>query len=277
MSKTGRIPIQFFIITFAWSWILWLSCVLCGLGIIPLSQETLARIRTPVIVIGAFGPAVGALCSLRTTKGKGAVRTYLKSFLTLSFGWKTWIAIFITLGSSTAIAWILPRFFGEAGVPTLLPSVFLFPLYWLLMVFLGGGQEEIGWRGYILPLLEQKLGRWLGSGILGLIWAFWHLPLWFIPGAYQTYMNFGGFIVLMLGYSFFYSWVLEASGKLPLAGMIAHGTANAFVPLFPVIVLNVNAVQVRYWIWVSMTLVIGIVFLKTQTARAAASRKEETR
>ena len=205
MSKTGGIPIRFFIITFAWSWTLWLSCVLCGLGIIPLSQETLARISTPAIAIGAFGPAVGALCSLRTTKGKGAIRTFLKSFVTLAFGCKTWIAIFVMLGLSTAIAWILPRFFGEAGVSTLLPSVFLFPLYWLLMVFFGGGQEEIGWRGYILPLLEQKFGRWLGSGVLGLIWAFWHLPLWFIPGTYQTYWNFGGFIILMLGYSFFYS------------------------------------------------------------------------
>ena len=97
--------------------------------------------------------------------------------------------------------------------------------------------------------------------LLGLIWAFWHLPSWFIPGTYQTYWNFGGFIILMLGYSFFYSWVMEASGRRPLAGMIVHGTANAFVPLFPVIVLSVNAVQVRYWIWVSLTLAIGIVFL----------------
>ena len=68
------------------------------------------------------------------------------------------------------------------------------------MVFLGGGQEEIGWRGYILPFLENKFGRWLGSGILGLIWAFWHLPLWFIPGTNQTYGNLEklAFFVLFL-------------------------------------------------------------------------------
>jgi membrane protease YdiL (CAAX protease family) len=265
-TEPGRIPIRFFVITFAWSWIPWLACVLCG-------PETLEKIRTPAIAFGAFGPAIGALCSVRTTGGTGAVRTFLKSFMTLSFGWNTWIAIFITLGASTAVAWILPRFFGEAGVSTLLPSVFIFPLYWLLMVFLGGGQEEIGWRGYILRFLEIKFGRWLGSGILGLIWASWHLPLWFIPGTYQANWNFGGFVILTLGYSFFYSWVREASGKRPLAGMIAHGTANAFVPLFPVIVPGANASPARFWIWVSLTLAIGIVFLKAQTARAAASRK----
>jgi uncharacterized protein len=98
VTKTRTVPIRFFVITFAWAWIPWLAC---------------------------------ALWSLRSTKGKGAVRTYLKSFMTPSFGWKTWVAIFITLGSSTAVAWILPRLFGEAGVSTLLPSVFIFPLYGL--------------------------------------------------------------------------------------------------------------------------------------------------
>lgn len=81
MLGTERIPIRFFIITFAWSWILWLPLVLCGFGIIPLSKDIFAAITVPVIGLGAFGPAVGALCSLRTTKGKGAIRTYLKSFL----------------------------------------------------------------------------------------------------------------------------------------------------------------------------------------------------
>jgi membrane protease YdiL (CAAX protease family) len=275
MRESERIPIRFFLITFSWAWILWLPLVLCGFGIIPLSKDMLSVLSIPAIGLGAFGPAVGAFCSLRTTKGKGAIRTYLKSFLSLKFGWKAWIAIFIVFGLSTAAAWIIPECFSEPRVSMLLPSILIFPLYWLLMVFVGGGQEEIGWRGYILPLLENKFGRWLGSGILGLIWASWHLPLWFIPGATQTYMNFGGFIMLMLGYSFLFSWVREASGKRPLAGMIVHGTANAFVPLFPVVVLNVNAVQVRYWIWVSLTLAIGIIFLWAQTARASASGKGE--
>jgi membrane protease YdiL (CAAX protease family) len=272
--RTERIPIRFFIITFAWSWILWFPLVLCGYGIIPLSKDVFAMITVLAVGLGAFGPAVGALCSLRATKGKGAIRTYLKSFLNLKFGWKVWIAIFVALGASTAVAWIIPGIYGEARLSTLLPSVYIFPLYWFLMVFFGGGQEEIGWRGYILPLLEKRFGRWLGSGMLGLIWAFWHLPLWFIPGTTQTYMNFGGFMILMLGYSFFYSWVMEASGKRPLAGMIVHGTANAFVPLFPVVVLSVNAVQVRYWIWVSLTLVIGIVFLLISTVKNNAQKGE---
>ncbi|HRX17273.1 MAG TPA: CPBP family intramembrane metalloprotease [Spirochaetota bacterium] len=140
----------------------------------------------------------------------------------------------------------------------LLPSIAIFPVYWLAMVFLGGGQEEIGWRGYIMPFLEKRFGVFYGTVILGLVWAIWHLPLWFIPGSNQTYMNFCVFVMLTTGYSFIFSWGLKKAGNRPMSGLVMHGTANAFVPVFPVMVLNHNVSQPRYWIWVSLMLICGI-------------------
>ena len=67
--------------------------------------------------------------------------------------------------------------------------------------------------------------------------------------------------MLTLGYSFFFSWIMKASGKRPLAGLIVHGTANAFIPMFPVLIMTVGAQQIRFWIWVSLTLIIGIAFI----------------
>lgn len=46
-----------------------------------------------------------------------------------------------------------------------------------------------------------------------------------------------------------------------MAGLIAHGTANAFVPLFPVLIMEDGVPQIRFWIWTFLSLIIGIVFL----------------
>jgi membrane protease YdiL (CAAX protease family) len=261
MKEKEKFPLRFFIVTFLWSWLIWLPIVLAAFKIIPINKELLTSITIPVTIIAAFGPAVGAFVSLRTLKGKGAISTFLKSFLSINFGWKVWVTIFSLLSFSTAIAWFIPELFGESRLPMLLPNIYIFPIYWVMMVFIGGGQEEIGWRGYILAFLENRFGSWLGSIILALVWACWHIPLWFIPGTSQTYMNFIGFIMLTLGYSFFFSWIMKSSGKRPLVGLIVHGTANAFIPVFPTIIMTPGVLQTRFWIWTSFTLIIGIVTL----------------
>ncbi len=271
-SMKEKFPLRFFVVAFAWSWAIWLVLVLAGYQVIPIDKQLLAVITTPVSILAAFGPAVAAFVSLRTIQGRGAVGRYIKSFFDLRFGLLNWLVIFLVLGLSTIVAWLLPEFLGQSRLPMLLPNIYIFPIYWLIMVFLGGGQEEIGWRGYIMPHLESRFGIFFGSVLLALIWACWHIPLWFIPGTSQTYMNFFGFIMLTSGYSFFFSWVMKAAGGRPMAGLVAHGTANAFIPVFPVLIMQSGVQQTRFWIWVSLTLLIGVVFLFIQYKMKAGGR-----
>jgi len=42
--------------------------------------------------------------------------------------------------------------------------------------------EELGWRGYALGEFQKKYSPLGAALILGLLWGFWHLPLWFITG-----------------------------------------------------------------------------------------------
>jgi uncharacterized protein len=259
MNNKVRFPFRFFIITSIWSWILWTPLVLGSLKIIAVSDKLLSIMTLPVIILGVFGPLAGALFALHHDHDKGSSGKYLRSFLDFNLGLKAYIIPIVIFGGSTFIAWFLPELFGENRLPMLLPSVWVFLPYLIFMILLGGGQEEFGWRGYALPLLEKKFGLWFANTILGIIWACWHIPLWFITGTSQSYMNFGGFILLMVGYSFILSWIRKISGDRPFSGLYVHGLFNAFIPLMPTLILQKNMPQPRFWIWVTLTLLIGIL------------------
>ena len=268
MGEDDRFPYRFFVVTFAWSWLIWLPLALAGAGIIPIGKDLLGAVTVPWIVVGVFGPAVGALYSLRTLHGKGVVREYLCGLRDLRFGWWGWLAPPLVLGATTWLAWVLPELWGAPRLKMLLPSVWGFLPYLLLMILLGGGQEELGWRGFILDPLEERLGPWLGNLVLGVIWAVWHVPLIFIPGTSQRFAPFAGFTLVLIGYSYFYAAVREAAGKRTMAGLVAHGWGNAFVPLFPTIVMAGGAAQRRYWIWAGLTLSAGVLAMIVRLRKA---------
>lgn len=256
-----QIPLRFFTVTFLWSWLLWLPFVLVGVGIWEMNNDLRPYLTMAAIIIGAFGPAIGAIYSIKTIEGNLAVRPFLRSFLSIDFGWKVWVSIFGVFGLASFLAWYLPGFFGYERLPMLLPTIYVFPVYWLLMVFLGGGQEEIGWRGYIMPFLESKYGLWYGNIVLGIVWAFWHAPLWFITDSFQTYMPFTAFLIGCIGLSFFLSWVVKSSNHKPMSALVAHGTFNSFMPVFPSLVMATGVFQLHFWILEILMLGIGIVAL----------------
>lgn len=267
MKGGGRFPFRYFVVTFSWSWLAWLPLVLAGFNVAGLGSGFLDAARLPLTILGIFGPAAGAFYSLGTLEGKGAVRRYLRGLLDLRFGWKAWLLPLVVLGGSTCIAWALPELWGEARLGTLLPSPWALPVYFLAMVFLGGGQEELGWRGYILDPIEARLGPWLGNLVLGVVWAAWHLPLFFIPGTTQAFMSFPGFMLMTTGYSLFYSWVRRVSGKRTLAGLYVHGLANAVIPVFPLTIMVPGAPQPRFWIFAILILAVGSVTMTTRSLR----------
>ena len=258
----NKVPVRFFVFTFIWSWLIWGIAIFLGFGNKnEFFMSAGVGVEFILTLIGAFGPAVGAILSVLTIEGKGALPKFFRQFFSLRFGWKTWVLIFLILGAAGAIAWILPEFFGAERINTYLPSVLIFPVYYLVMVFFGGGQEEIGWRGYISPFLEKKFGLAAGGLILGIIWAIWHLPLWFISGTSQVYMNFAGFMMGLIGKSYIFSWIVKKSGNRLSSGLAIHGAVNAFAALFPFLILADNARQTRFWLYQTLILITGIIIV----------------
>jgi len=90
----------------------------------------------------------------------------------------------------------------------------------VLLIFLVGGSlsEEFGWRGFALPALQSRWGWRVASLVLGLIWAVWHLPLFYSAGNLQSHWPFGWFALSVIASSVLFAWLCNRTQGRPVTG-----------------------------------------------------------
>lgn len=101
--------------------------------------------------------------------------------------------------------------------------------------FIIGGMEEAGWMYVLQPELDKKFGFVRASVFVGVIWVFWHIPLFFIPGTNHGagLINFWMFNIQVMSFSFFRGAVYKISGKGHVfVFVLFHTMFNAVSPVF---------------------------------------------
>jgi uncharacterized protein len=210
MSVVRRYPlIVFFVLAYVFSWWPW---PLYAFGLSP----------SPII---AFGPFLAAILVLALTTGKGGVVTLLRRMVR----WRVrpvWyaVALLLPVAISGGAALLNVVVLG-ASAPSpaelgawsgLVPTFFLL----LLVPGTGGAWEEPGWRGYALPKLQGGHSALLASLILGVVWAFWHLPLMVIG---QIHLSDPVYIV---AWTVVLTWVFNNTNGSVLIAMLMHNIHN---------------------------------------------------
>lgn len=209
MSVVRRYPlIIFFVLAYAFSWWPWPLYIL---GLAP----------SPII---GFGPFLAAIVVLALTAGKGGVVALLRRMVR----WRVrpvWYAaalllpVAIPLGATmlNVLLGARPPSSAELGAwPNLVPTFFLL----LLVPGIGGAWEEPGWRGYALPYLQAGRSALVASLILGVVWAFWHLPL-MVDGAIPW-----SDLAYVLVQTVVYTWLFNNTGGSVLLVMLFHTMNN---------------------------------------------------
>jgi hypothetical protein len=219
----------FLVMTFAWSWGFWGSRILLELGVVS---------GVPVLPnLGAFGPTVAAFVLVAYANGVGGVRRLAGRAIRLDYP-RRWLLVALLLppaivggALAVAVATGTTPTFPWAGQPVVLLVAF----GWILL--LGGPvQEEFGWRGYLLDPLQERLTPFGGGLAVGLVWAVWHLPLFYIPSATIYYRNlFLGFAVSITLLSVLMTWVYNSTNGSLLPALLMHTSWNWAQGMFPIL------------------------------------------
>jgi uncharacterized protein len=90
--------------------------------------------------------------------------------------------------------------------------------------------EEIGWRGYALPILQRQYSPLASSMILGGIWGLWHLPLaWACVGHQQSsdpWLYTVWFVATIIPVSCLMTWLFNRTGESVLIASLLHVAVN---------------------------------------------------
>jgi uncharacterized protein len=210
----------FFIVTFATTWALW------GLAAaVPVAAAWGSGARPLLFLPGTFAPALVALWLTNRSGGSGATRALIDRL----FVWNVRMRWYAFAGGYL-IAVKLTAALVHRGLIGTWPEFGTTPVVLLLMAailstpFQAG--EEIGWRGVALPRLATRLGLGQAAVVLGVIWALWHLPLFFIADTPTTGQSFPVYLLSVTALSVAIAWLYAHTGGSLLLVMLMHAAIN---------------------------------------------------
>jgi len=269
---SARFPWLFLGLTYGLSWAIWVPCILSG---------KTADSPVPALIIACSVPSLVGILLTHLTSDNADRNDFWKRVVSFKLIGLRWFAVIIGLFPFLLVLGLLADNLFGGALPPLRGAAQTLTRPAALMLYIGaniiGGPlgEELGWRGFALDHLQNKWNALVASLILGIIWAAWHFPLFFIKGTPQEGMGFGTFLfwlwsLQVVSLSVFTTWVYNNTQRSILSAVFMHFMFNSTygitqqdgLPL-PPSTFAANPVIIA----VAAVIVIGLWGSKTMTFR----------
>jgi len=201
-------------------------------------------------ILGVWGPTLTAIIVSGYMYGMDGIKDLLSRLKIWRIGaW--WILVLIVpfaLIFSVSVSAALTT--GDVGYFSRLPPIYVALISLLMSTIFAGFGEEIGWRGFLLPRLQNRFTALHSSLILGIIWGLWHFPEFLmggggLHGALAAELGFFlallYFTALITTFSIVLTWFVNNTKGSVLVPVLVHGFVNGWagyfmaagVPIFP--------------------------------------------
>lgn len=219
MPRDLRYLALFFLLSFAISWLFF----------IPGRATANQGLVSFLAILGAFGPLAAALIVIRISRGKEALKEWLRLVFRIRIPVSLYLlgGVVIPLGIGIGHFALYQGLGGNGGFASASP-LWAYPLYLIPTALFSGGNEEPGWRGFALPTLLKYCRPVTAAIILGLVHSAWHLPL---MSHYGTHFGWYMFNMLPLTVWLNYLYVSSQGSIWPV--MLLHAGTNVIGEFFP--------------------------------------------
>lgn len=172
-------------------------------------------------ILGGFVPSGVALVLTWRWEGKVGLQQLWQRVIQFKIGWEWYLAAVALTVFGIVGQLLIIRLFGQ----TFNLSLFLVQLPSALpLIVLGPLSEELGWRGYAQDRLQMRWNPLIAAVIVGVGWAFWHLPLFLMPGTSQHELSipFAGFACGVISLSVLFAWLHNHTGGSVWTAIFFH-------------------------------------------------------
>lgn len=227
-------------------WLFYLSAYIYSWSIWILGMTVLKNTLNPYVLvsIGGLGPVAGLLVYLKFLKYAEARKKYVNRLTKIrDIKISTWIIAillpFVVIVLSNIIDYsITHKSLTNFRILELdkefLAAGLFYPIF---LIFFGPIPEELGWRGVAFEELINRLSYYKAQIIVAILWALWHIPLFFIYGSYQNSLGiftlaFWMFFINVILNSFITGWIYIKSNRSLLIAILFHYTINLSGEMF---------------------------------------------
>lgn len=201
------------------------------------------------LMLGGLSSAIwGAIISIRYYHS--SFKQLVRDFFQVKQAPLNYLLVLIFIGLD-----FLPQVFsGEMIIPT-----WYFPIILFVKALVFGGIEEIGWRYFFQPTLQEKLTYLVSTLCTFVAWSLWHLLYFYIDGSLTT-IHLLPFLLGLLSNCFILSAIYTKTRSLWLCVM-THALINALSQL--------SSVEN---IWLSLVIKVLIILLAMRIASSSLEK-----
>lgn len=186
-----------------------------------------------VPAVATFGPSIAGLLIAIYLYGLTGIRHFISHLNPVRAGlrWPIFCLLLPALLMGFGVM-LYMALLSDSSVNSLTLRWFTWPNFIAGVVshtFLQSGMgEELGWRGFALPHLQRHCSALKSSLVIGIVWAFWHLPHHFLLGTSPgTVPEVATYVLSITTMSIVFTVVYNSTKGSLLAVMLLHGTNNA--------------------------------------------------